>query len=353
VGFLFASKKTKAGLSAATVAAVAAAAIAAQMGAQEASRAADAPDDKGWQAVAPGRVEPWSGEIRIAAPVVGRIGEVLVGVNGKVFAGEPLVRLEDGEARARIAAAEAQIALRKRARNDQSPANRAAERRRAEDWVADAERDLFDAQASVDQAAVAKRSGHASDADLAAARAAMSREQERLRQRKSELHILEDDKNTPLPTQNEGQLNVARAELLIEQAGFEKLTIRAPVAGIVLQVNAKPGELATPSGTQPLLLIGDISALRVRAEMDERDFGEVKIGQPVMVRAPAFRGREFAGKVSSIAPIVDAGRINARDQRGLSDVRVVEVLVDLAEGGPLAVGMKVDVYFRHDGAARP
>jgi HlyD family secretion protein len=218
--------------------------------------------------------------------------------------------------------------------------------------VADAERGVFDAQAAVDQMAVAKRSGHASDADLAAARAAMSREEERLRQRKSELQILEDDKNTPLPTQNEGQLNVARAELLVEQAGFEKLTIRAPVAGTVLQVNAKPGELATPSAAQPLLLVGDISALRVRAEMDERDFGEVKVGQPVMVRAPAFRGREFAGKVSSISPIVDAGRINARDQRGLSDVRVVEVLVDLAEGGPLVVGMKVDVYFRHDGAAR-
>jgi HlyD family secretion protein len=350
VGFLFSLKKTKTDLPVAMLGAVAALVIA-QMGAQDISRAADA-EDRGWQAVAPGRIEPWSGEIRIAAPVVGRIGEVLVGVNDKVFAGEPLIRLEDGEARARIATADAQIALRKRARNDQTTSSRAAERRRAEDWVADAERGLFDAQATVDQVAGAKRSGRASDADLAAARAAMSREQERLRQRKSELRILEDDKNTPLPTQNEGALNVARAELLLAQAGMEKLTIRAPVAGTVLQVNAKSGELATPSAAQPLLLIGDISALRVRAELDERDFGEIKVGQPVQVRAPAFRGREFTGKVSSIAPIVDAGRISARDQRGLSDVRVVEVLVDLAEGGPLAVGMKVDVFFHHDGPAR-
>ena len=350
MGFLFSLKKTKTALPVAMLGAVAALVIA-QMGAQDVSRAADA-EDRGWQAVAPGRIEPWSGEIRIAAPVVGRIGEVLVGVNDKVFAGEPLIRLEDGEARARIATADAQIALRKRARNDQTTSSRAAERRRAEDWVADAERGLFDAQATVDQVAGAKRSGRASDADLAAARAAMSREQERLRQRKSELRILEDDKNTPLPTQNEGALNVARAELLLAQAGMEKLTIRAPVAGTVLQVNAKSGELATPSAAQPLLLIGDISALRVRAELDERDFGEIKVGQPVQVRAPAFRGREFTGKVSSIAPIVDAGRISARDQRGLSDVRVVEVLVDLAEGGPLAVGMKVDVFFHHDGPAR-
>jgi HlyD family secretion protein len=131
--------------------------------------------------VAPGRVEPWSGEIKIAAAVVGRIGEVLVGVNDKVFTGEPLIRLEDGEARARIATAEAQIALRKRARNDQSTSSRAAERRRAEDWVADAERGVFDAQLTVDQVAVSKRAGRASDADLAAARTAMSCEQDRLK----------------------------------------------------------------------------------------------------------------------------------------------------------------------------
>jgi HlyD family secretion protein len=36
----------------------------------------------------------------------------------------------------------------------------------------------------------------------------------------------------------------------------------------------------------------------------------------------------------------------------MTDVDVVEVLVDLGEPGPLAVGMKVDVYFRQDSAAR-
>jgi HlyD family secretion protein len=146
---------------------------------------------------------------------------VLVGVNDKVFAGEPLIRLEDGEARARVATAEAQIALRKRARNDQSTSSRAAERRRAEDWIADAEHGVFDAQLAVDQAAIAKRAGRGSDADLSASRATMAREQDRLRQRRSELRALEDDKNTPLPTLNEGQLNVARAELLLAQAGIE------------------------------------------------------------------------------------------------------------------------------------
>src|SRR5215470_20332899 len=212
---------------------VAAAAVVAEVRAQDAPRATE--NAEGWQAVAPGRVEPRSGEIRIAAEMVGRIAEVLVSVNDKVFAGEPLVRLDDGEARARVATAEAQIALRKRARNDQSTSSRAADRRRAEDWVADAEQGVFDAQSAVDQAAIGKRVGRGSDADLGAARAALSREQDRLKQRQSELRTLEDDKNTPLPTLNEGQLNVARAELVLAQAGIEKLTIRAPTTGTVLQ----------------------------------------------------------------------------------------------------------------------
>jgi len=61
----------------------------------------------GWQAVAPGVVEPVSGEIKILAAVVGRVREVSVGVNDKVVAGEPVLRLDDEDARARVATARA------------------------------------------------------------------------------------------------------------------------------------------------------------------------------------------------------------------------------------------------------
>jgi HlyD family secretion protein len=177
----------------------------------------------------------------------------------------------------------------------------------------------------------------------------LSRAQDRLQQQKAELRRIEADANTPLANFAEGQVNVARAETAAAAAALAKLTIRAPIAGTVLQVNGKPGELASPTNAQPLLVIGDVSALRVRAELDERDFGEIKIGQPVLVRAAAFRGREFAGKVSFIAPLVEQGRISARGQRNVTDVDVVEVLVDLTQADPLAVGMKVDVYFQPDG----
>ncbi|HTE91943.1 MAG TPA: efflux RND transporter periplasmic adaptor subunit, partial [Bradyrhizobium sp.] len=114
----------------------------------------------------------------------------------------------------------------------------------------------------------------------------------------------------------------------------------------------RQGELASPSAAQPLVLLGNVSALRVRAEVDERDITKIKVGQSVLVRPAAFRDREIAGTVSLVAPLVEAGRHNALGQRNMTDVDVVEVLVDLGEPGPLAVGMKVDVYFRQDSASR-
>ena len=221
--------------------------VAPRIRAEEAPRAtgADSADDKRWQAVAPGLVEPWSGEIKIAAPVIGRISEVLVKPNDKVFAGELLVRLDDDEARARLATAQAQVALRKRVRNDQSASSRAAERRKAEDAAADADKAVVDAQAALDRSAAAKRAGGGSDADLDAARTALSRAQERLKQQKAELRKVESDSGTPLPSQAEGQLNVARAELMVAEAGIERMAVRAPIDGTVLQVNARVGEMAT------------------------------------------------------------------------------------------------------------
>jgi HlyD family secretion protein len=320
-------------------------------GGPRATRAEPA-DEKRWQAVAPGRVESLTGEVRIGSPVIGVIAEVLVKPNDKVFAGEALIRLDQSELQGRLAAAEEQIAVRRRARNDQNPSSRAADRRKAEDAVADAERAVVDTRSALDRAASERRAGRGSNGDVETMRTAFLRAQDRLRQQKAELRRVEADTNTPLPTQVEGQLNIARAELAVAEAALEKMTIRAPIGGSVLQVNAKRGELATPSAPQPLVLLGDVSALRVRAELDERDLAEIRIGQPVLVRAAAFRGREFAGKVSFIAPIVEPGRINARGQRSLTDVDVVEVLVDLVEAGPLTVGMKVDVYFRQEDAQR-
>jgi HlyD family secretion protein len=329
------------------VAVIAAAAVVPQFGRQfRAEELPSATSGAGtWDAVALGRVEPRSREIRIAAPVPARIAEVPVSANDKVFAGELLLRLDDEEAVARVAAAEARVALAKRARNDQAMPAGSAERRKTEDAAYDAERAAAEARAALDRVAADRRAGGATPADLDAARSALSRTQDRQREQRDALAKLRAAADTALPSRLEGELNVARAEWTLALAALEKTRIRAPFDAAVLQVDARPGELAIPALEPALMVLGDTTALRVRAEVDEQYLGRMRVGQPVVVRAAAFHGRDFAGKVASIARIVGPSRINARAPRKFSDVDVLEVAVDLAEPGPLVVGEQVDVYF--------
>lgn len=308
------------------------------------TRAEEGIDRKTWQAVAPGRVEPWSGEIRVTSAAMGRVGELLVKVNDTVFSGEALIRLEDEEARIRHAKAELQYTLRKRARA--TATGRSAERRRHEDAVTDAESAVVVARAAVDRAAAAKRAGKGDD--LATARKRLATAQEQLRDRRAEIAKFEADATGTAVGDPEGLFATTRLDLRGAEAALDNLILRAPIDATVLQINTRVGEFTSPSSAQPLLVLGDISKLRVRAEIDERDYGEIKVGQRVVVRSPAFRGRDVTGMVSSIAPIIEAGRIGARGGRSPTDVNVAEVLVDLAEPGPLVAGMKVDVYFSRE-----
>jgi len=301
-----------------------------------------------WQAVAPGRVQPANGETRISAPVVGVVSEVLVKTNDKVFAGEPLIRLQSEELRARLKSAQAQVAMRERERHDQKVSGKDADRRRAEDAVSDAGAGVFEASSALDAAAIALRTGSGNAGDLDATRAALAHAREQLKARTAALRAIESGGG--LPTDTEASLDMSRADLAAARAALDNATIRAPVAGTVLQVNVKVGETVAPATTQPTLVIGDVSTLRVRAELDDRDVADIKVGQSVVVQSAAFPGRRFAGKVASVAPIVEPA--NLRGPRDVADVDVVEVLVDLTEAGPLLPGMKVDAYFRRNTLAQ-
>jgi HlyD family secretion protein len=306
---------------------------------------ADVSKEKHWQAVAPGRVEPCSGQIKVATAVIGVVDKVLVKTNDKVFAGEPMIHLADDELRARLAAAETQVALRERARDERSATGSAKTRRKAQDAVADAERAVYDARSVVDRAATKWRAKGGPDADLTAARLALTRAQNELSTRQQELRALDDD---PLPTATEGQLSVARSEYAVARAALDKMTVRAPIDGTVLQINVRVGELVTPGSPQPPLQLADLSALCVRAELDERDLGSIKVRQAVTVQAAAFPGREFEGIVSSIAPLVEPGHLEPPGSRNQTDVDVVQVMVELMGSSQLSVGMKADAYFASD-----
>ena len=84
-----------------------------------------------WAASAPGRVEPTGGEVRISSQTPGRIVDVLVAVNDRVLAGDLMLQLADDDLLARVLAARADVAVRKRDRDNENVGKAAQDRRTA------------------------------------------------------------------------------------------------------------------------------------------------------------------------------------------------------------------------------
>ena len=102
----------------------------------------------------------------------------------------------------------------------------------------------------------------------------------------------------------------------------------APLAGRVLRRDAEPGDLAVAGTT--LFLIADPGAIRVTADVDERDVGRLKVGQLALVRADAFIDQTFNARVAQITPA------------GNATGRVFRVRLALPASTPLAPGMTVE-----------
>lgn len=304
-----------------------------------------------WAASATGRIEPKRGAVRIGTQTPGKVEQVIVKTYDVVAGGDLLVRLDDDEAVERLRAADAEVQVRQRERNEEEAKGLALERRAAEDALASAERALFGARLAFDEVAAELRAGNGTIEDVSSARDRIRTAEERVATEKAALGKVLAKPNMPLPSRLESGLTQARAELSLTETAVERTRIRAPFEGTVLNVFAKEGEIAAPSPEAPLLLIGDLTTLRVRAEVEERDVTKVRPSQRVVVRADAFPDREFEGKVTSVAAALDSPRIASRGPRRPNDVEVLEVLAELEGSPPLLTGMRVDVFFKLDATA--
>ena len=108
-----------------------------------------------------------------------------------------------------------------------------------------------------------------------------------------------------------------------------------------------------PSPENVLFVIGNLSSLQVRAEIEERDIGKVRVGQAAVIRSDAFPGKDFEGRIASQAQSLGPSKIGQRGPRKPTDVDVLEVLIDLAGQPPLLPGMRVDVFLRPEATAAP
>lgn len=301
-----------------------------------------------WAAAATGRIEPKSGEVKISAQVGGLIVDIPVETNASVRKGDLLVELDSEAAWQRVVAAQSEVDVRRRELDEEEATGLALDRRRAEDTLANAERARFAAWRSFDEVFANYRAGKASEAQVGEARQAVEDAEALVVTERKNLATVNALANMPLPTRLETSISIARAELAMAEDAYEKTRIRAPFDGTVLDVIAHLGEVASPGSMSPLVLFGDISGLRVRAEVEERDVAKVRVGQKVVVKADAFPDREFEGVVSDVASALGSPRIASRGPRRPTDVDVLEVVADLEGSPPLLTGMRVDVFFKRD-----
>lgn len=299
-----------------------------------------------WVVAAPGRVEPLSGFIRLSTSIAGRVIKIPARENDHVDKGNVLLQLGDKEARARLAAAIAEARMSKRER-DAHPITPGREGvTKAEDAVFDARRAVSTTRLQLDDA-IANSRGHVNaNQSLSAARKQFGAALQQLHQEKRVLAAARGARNLPGPSPLEAKVTNDRSKVIAAQAMFDETRIRAPLDGTVLQINDRVGELAAPTTNVPLVVMGDISKLRVRAEVDERDVAKIEMGQEVVIRCDAYPGKNFDGRVVEIAPSLSLPTMSSRHAPEPANVGVMSVLIDLVGKVALLPGMRTDVLFR-------
>jgi len=139
------------------------------------------------------------------------------------------------------------------------------------------------------------------------------------------------------------QIEAAKAQAEALQAQIDKLTLRAPMSGVVLKRNIEPGEVVAPGAS--LMSLGDIGNLYITVYVPEDRYGQIKAGQPVMVKVDSFPADKFAAKVTRIADQAEFTPRNVQTAEGrATTVFAVKLAVDNADGR-LKPGMPADVFF--------
>jgi HlyD family secretion protein len=304
-----------------------------------------------WAASATGRVEPKEGEVRISSAVPGRIVDVVAKTNDQVTAGDLLVVLDSDDLTPKLAAAQSEAEVRILERDEEPATGVALERRQAEDALNTSERARFRAQQAFDEAYRQSKHEGGDAAAVTAARDKLAEAEKAAADDRAKLDAVLAKPDLPKPTRLESALWVARTDIAQVENAIDRTRVRAPANGTILNVWAKVGEMTAPAADAPLALFGDITSLRVRAEVEERDVTKIRLGQRVVVRADGYPDKDFEGVVTQIAPALGSPQITSRGPRRPNDVEVLEVLISLDGTPPLLTGMRVDVFFRHESSA--
>jgi len=130
----------------------------------------------------------------------------------------------------------------------------------------------------------------------------------------------------------QSEVNQARANVNLYQSQIGDAYLRSPIDGKITDINAKKGELASPSASIINLL--STEPFQVKVDIYEQDIVNVKPNDPVNITLVAFPKQTFVGKVLSINP----------GEKIIDNVVYYEVTVDFpSQPEGIRSGMTADI----------
>ena len=299
----------------------------------------------------PGRVEPYSEDIKIGSELSGRLKSVNVEEGDAIHRGQVLAELENADYRAQVESARANVVAKEATLR--KVVNGARHQERAEAWssVNEAKAVMENAQAELHRrqelfsAGVVSREEmerYTREANVAKAKYDSAVQQHAL----VDDHPREEDQSFA-----EADLKLARGQLDEAEARYEKTFIRSPIDGTVLRKHHRSGESVSNSSTapDPVLTIGDRKTLRVRVDVDETDVSKVQIGQRAYVTADAFGKTKFWGHVVRVGQQLGPKNVRTDEPTERVDTKILETLVELDPGSKLPDGLRVDAFIVPEG----
>jgi HlyD family secretion protein len=260
---------------------------------------------------ASGIIEAVNENVRIAPPLGGLITGVFVVVGDHVEEGAALLQLDDRELRAQLGTREASI----------PPA----------------------------RARIAEQRYRVQDLEV---------QYRRLPALFAEQAVSEDDLKRTWYALEVAKRVLVRADADLEQAiaqrdetkmMISRLTIRAPRAGAVLQVNVRAGEYATPGALDPLILLGETQQLQVRADVDEVNAPLVKPGASGVAYPKGATTHAIPLSFARIEPYVVPKKSLTGDNTERVDTRVLQIIYRFEPPPfPVYTGQQVDVFIERE-----
>jgi HlyD family secretion protein len=241
-----------------------------------------------------GRVEPVH-NYQVPCPISTTVKAVYVQPGDKVEAGKLLMVLDDVQARARLATAQAGVKSAQAAVEAATHNGTREQQQASAAEISRAQMDRTQAQHDLDALTKLNAAGAASASEVASARQRLDSSNAALQAAQTS----SQGRYSPAEIERaKSALNDAEANLLAAQQVEDQTKVRAPAAGTVYSIDAKPTDFVE-QGKQ-LLQVADLHHEQVRAYFDEPDLGSLAVGQPIEIKWEGRPGRIWHGHIERV-----------------------------------------------------